>query len=57
MTALFGFMAYATYDLTNMATLRDWPLGLSILDMAWGTLVSTVAAVAGKLVWDRMTAV
>ena len=36
MAALFGFIAYATYDLTNLATLRDWPLMLSIVDMLWG---------------------
>ena len=46
--ALFGFFAYATYDLTNLATLRNWPLGLALMDMAWGTGVSAVAALAGK---------
>jgi uncharacterized membrane protein len=51
--ALFGFFAYATYDLTNLATLRDWPLGVSLLDVAWGTFVSAVAAAAGRaaLAW------
>ena len=53
--ALFGFFAYATYDLTNLATLRNWPVGLSLLDMAWGTFVSTASAAAGKLALDRMT--
>lgn len=48
--ALFGFFAYATYDLTNLATLRDWPLGLSMLDMAWGTVISGVSSAAGKAV-------
>jgi uncharacterized membrane protein len=47
MGALFGFFAYATYDLTNLATLRQWPLGLSLLDMAWGMVVSSLAAMAG----------
>ena len=46
--ALFGFFAYATYDLTNLATLKDWPIGLSLIDMAWGTVVSVAAAAAGK---------
>jgi uncharacterized membrane protein len=32
------FFAYATYDLTNLATFKQWPLGLSLMDMAWGTL-------------------
>ena len=37
--AAFGFITYATYDLTNLATLKDWPLLVSIVDMAWGTLL------------------
>ena len=49
MGALFGFFAYSTYDLTNLATLRQWPLGLALMDMAWGTGVSAVAAMAGRL--------
>ena len=52
MGALFGFFAYATYDLTNLAVVKNWPLGLSILDMAWGTVVSGVASAAGKLTLD-----
>lgn len=52
--ALFGFFAYATYDLTNLATLRDWPLGLSILDMAWGTVISAVSSAAGKAVLGKV---
>jgi uncharacterized membrane protein len=51
--ALFGFLCYATYDLTNLATLRGWPCGLSLIDMAWGTAVSTVAAVAGRAAVER----
>ena len=50
--ALFGFFAYATYDLTAMAVLKNWPVGLSILDMAWGTLVSGVASLSGKFALD-----
>ncbi|HEX8348530.1 MAG TPA: DUF2177 family protein [Hymenobacter sp.] len=46
--ALFGFFAYATYDLTNLAVVKNWPLGLSILDMAWGSAVSALSAAAGK---------
>jgi uncharacterized membrane protein len=46
---LFGFFAYATYDLSNLATLRDWPLGIALMDIAWGTGVSAVSALAGKL--------
>jgi uncharacterized membrane protein len=54
--ALFGFFAYATYDLTNLATLRGWPLGLSAVDMAWGTAVGACCAAAGKAVLDRFAA-
>ena len=50
--ALFGFFAYATYDLTNLATLKHWPVGLSLLDIAWGTGVSAAAAVGGKALMD-----
>ena len=53
--AMFGFFAYATYDLTNLATLRAWPLWLSALDLAWGSLVSALSAVGGKMVLDRPT--
>lgn len=53
--ALFGFFAYATYDLTNLATLKNWPLGLSLLDMAWGTLLSVASACAGKAAFDRFS--
>ena len=53
MGALFGFFAYATYDLTNLATLRDWPVGLAALDMAWGSFVSAASVAAGKAMVDR----
>jgi len=54
--ALFGFFAYATYDLTNLATLRNWPVGLAVLDVAWGTFVSAVSAAAGKAALDWFAA-
>lgn len=38
--ALFGFFAYATYDLTNLATTKNWPFALSIVDMLWGTVLA-----------------
>ena len=44
---LFGFFTYATYDLTNLATLRGWPLKVVLIDIAWGiVLCSTVASVS-----------
>ena len=51
--ALFGFFAYATYDLTNLATLKAWPAGLAALDMAWGTFITAISAMAGKAALDR----
>ncbi len=47
--ALFGLVTYATYDLTNHATLRDWPVTVTIVDMAWGTLLT--AATSALSVW------
>ncbi len=51
--ALFGFMAFMTYDLTNLATLRDWPVGLSAIDVAWGCATTAFAATSGRLAADR----
>lgn len=45
--ALFGFVAYATYDLTNLATMANWPVNITIIDMIWGTTLNSVVAVAG----------
>jgi uncharacterized membrane protein len=42
--ALFGLIAYATYDLTNQATLRGWPLRITIADMGWGAVATGLAA-------------
>lgn len=50
MGALFGLVAYGTYDLTNQATLRDWPALLTVVDLAWGTVLTAVAATAGFLI-------
>jgi uncharacterized membrane protein len=45
--AIFGMITYATYDLTNLATLKEWPLSVTIIDIIWGTSLSTATAVAG----------
>ena len=42
--ALFGLVTYATYDLTNHATLRDWPAIVTAVDLAWGTVLSASVA-------------
>jgi uncharacterized membrane protein len=52
--ALLGLLAYGTYDLSNYATLRDWPLALTAIDMAWGTVLSAVSATAGYLAASRL---
>lgn len=52
--AALGLLAYLTWDLTNMAVLRDWPLALSFIDMAWGTFATAAASSAAKLVADRV---
>ncbi len=50
--AFLGLVAYATYDLTNMATVKDWPLVVTVVDLVWGTvlggLVSWLGALAGR---------
>ena len=45
--ACLGFVAYATYDLTNQATLIVWSLKVTLPDLAWGTFLTAVAATAG----------
>lgn len=53
--ALLGFVAYATYDLTNQATLRDWPWRVTLADLCWGTFVTGAAAAIGCRVTDWLT--
>lgn len=43
--ALFGLVTYATYDLTNHATLRDWPLIVTIVDIIWGALLTGIISI------------
>jgi len=47
--ALYGFFAYATYDLTNHATIRGWPAIITVADICWGSLLSATAAALGFL--------
>jgi len=42
--ALFGLITYATYDLTNLATLKNWPIKITIIDLIWGTSLSTLVS-------------
>lgn len=41
---LFGLISYATYDLTNLATIKDWPLMITIIDLIWGSLITATTA-------------
>jgi uncharacterized membrane protein len=47
---LFGFFAYATYDMTNYATLRNWPLGITTIDIIWGSVLTGFSAWAGYMI-------
>ena len=47
--ALLGLLVYAVYDLTNLAILKNWPVGVSIMDVAWGTFATSL--VAGAAFW------
>ena len=56
--ALLGLVAYGTYDLSNYATLRGWPLALTAIDMAWGAVLSGVSATLAYLAasrWGRIS--
>lgn len=48
--ALFGFFTYATYDLTNLATIRDWPITITIIDLIWGTSLSAAVSSISYLI-------
>lgn len=50
--ALFGFITYATYDLTNLATLKDWPIQITIIDLVWGTFLGTSVSLLSFLFYN-----
>lgn len=52
--AALGFVAYATYDLTNWATLKNWSPAIVAADLAWGTFLTAAAATAGYLITQRL---
>lgn len=52
--ALFGLMTYATYDLTNLATIKDWPLVVTIVDMIWGMTLSAAVSAITYLVYNKI---
>ena len=53
LASLYGFFTYSTYEFTNMATLKSWPVGMSMVDIAWGIFISAASATVGKLVFKR----
>ncbi|OPL16006.1 MAG: hypothetical protein AVO38_01730 [delta proteobacterium ML8_D] len=52
--AFFGFIAYATYDLTNLATLRDWPLLVTVVDLLWGAVLAASVSVVTYLIANKI---
>ena len=52
--ALFGFITYATYDLTNLATLKDWPLLVTVVDLAWGALVASSVSIVTYFIASKI---
>ena len=53
--AFFGLVTYATYDLTNLATLRGFPAGIVAIDLAWGAVLSALTSVASFLFTRKLT--
>ena len=53
--ALFGLITYATYDLTNLATLKDWPVLVTVVDLAWGMILSVAVSCTSFMIgrWLR----
>ena len=52
--ALFGFFCYMTYDLTNLAVIRDFPMRLAFVDIAWGSAVTALSATIASWVGSRV---
>jgi uncharacterized membrane protein len=54
--AAFGFVTYATWDLTSLAVIEGFPAGVVPIDMAWGTVLAAAVSVSTYLLWERLTA-
>ena len=52
--ALFGLISYATYDLTNLATLKDWPMVLTVVDLTWGMGLAGSVSVGTYLIANKI---
>ena len=53
--ALFGFFCYGTYDMTNLATLKDWPAIVAVVDITWGTILTGTSALIGYTLTKKLT--
>jgi uncharacterized membrane protein len=52
--ALFGLVTYATYDLTNLATLKDWPLLVTLVDLTWGSILAASVSVITYFIANKI---
>jgi uncharacterized membrane protein len=52
--ALFGLITYATYDLTNLATLKDWPLLVTVVDLIWGAVLASSISIITYLIANKI---
>jgi uncharacterized membrane protein len=52
--AFFGLITYATYDLTNLSTLKDWPLALTVVDLTWGMVLAASVSTATCLIAEKI---
>lgn len=52
---LFGMVAYSTYDLTNLTTIKNWPVIVTVVDIIWGTVFSATASVIGYFIANALT--
>jgi uncharacterized membrane protein len=52
--ALFGLITYATYDLTNLATMKDWPLLVTVVDLIWGSVLAASVSVITYYITNRI---
>ncbi len=52
--AFFGFITYATYDLTNLAITKDWSLSITIIDLAWGTFLGAIVSVVTYFIYTKI---
>jgi len=52
--ALFGLVTYATYDLTNLATIKDWPMVITLIDLTWGMSLSVIVSTLSYLILIKL---